>query len=248
MNTLFKALFFSLIIAAPASAQVLEEKAILVDSKRGEASFELMRGQHIYTYEPDDGWYKARKKVFLKPADVSGRTLSSGAQFYDEEGKKIGSALTELKLYEIDTIDGFRSDRRIVAVVQGYIFETKIADGTVPEEQIGEILKLKNRTQQQKEFKALWKANQAETREFGDLSATVIYEQDKVSAETQDFRLIMVFRGSSPYALITNGHTVEIEKVKELWEDGSFKIYYFYKASASQKSAVEDMIYTFLAL
>lgn len=230
------------------SAQVLEEKAQFSDTKRGTAVFELNAGEHIYTFEPDDGWYKARKKVYLKPADVSENRLSAGAIFYNQEGKKIGKSIEALKLYEVDTIEGFRSEPQIVAVVQGYIFETKLEDGSVPEEKLGQILALKNRTEQQSELEALWQDNQAETREFGELTATVIYENNKVTSEEKDFRLIMVFRGSSPYALITNDHSVEIEKVKELWEDGSFKIYYFYKASASQKQSIEDMIYTFLAL
>ena len=40
------------------SAQVLEEKAQFSDTKRGTAVFELNAGEHIYTFEPDDGWYK----------------------------------------------------------------------------------------------------------------------------------------------------------------------------------------------
>lgn len=245
---IFSTLLLFLASLSILQAQVLEEKAQFADTKRGTAVFELNAGEHIYTYEPDDGWYKARKKVYLKPADVSENRLSAGATFFDEDGNKIGKAIEALKLYEVDTIEGFRSDPQIVAVVQGYIFETKLEDGSVPEEKLSQILALKNRTEQQAELKALWDDNQAESREFGDLTATVIYEYDKISAEEQDFRLIMVFRGSSPYALITNDHSVEIEKVKELWEDGNFKIYYFYKASASQKQTVEDMIYTFLAL
>ncbi len=229
-------------------AQILEDQAQFSDTKRGSAIFELNAGEHFYSFEPSDGWYKARKKVYLKPADVADGRLSAGAPFYNEEGDKIGKSLEALKLYDLDTIEGFRSDTRLVAVVQGYVFETKIEEGTVPEERISQILTLKNRSDQKREFEALWDLNDAETREFGDLSATVIYEHNMGSAEEQDFRLIMIFRGSSPYALITNDHTVEIEKVKELWEDGNFKIYYFYKASSSQKETVEEMIYTFLAL
>ncbi len=229
-------------------AQILEEKAQFSEKARGSAIFELNAGEHIYTYEPEDGWYKARKKVFLKPADVADNRLSAGAAFYDEEGAKIGQALEALRLYDIDTLKGFRSDTRLCAVVQGYVFETKIEDGSIPEEEISKILALKNRSEQQERFAELWEANDAESREFEGFEAQVIYETDKVSSEQKDFRLIVVFRGSSPYTIITNDHTVEIEKIKEFVEDGDFKIYYFYKVSDSQKEVMEDIIYTFLAL
>lgn len=248
MKNKFSVLLALLLLAFSAQAQIIEDKAQFSDTKRGSAIFELEAGEHIYTYEPSDGWYKARKKVFLKPADVSDNRLSAGANFYDEDGRKIGKALEAIKLYEVDTLEAFRSNPQIIAVVQGYVFETKIEELSVPEEKIETILALKNRTDQKREFDALWEMNKAETRDFDDLSASVIYEYDKGTAEEQDFRLIMVFRGSSPYALITNDHSVELEKVKEVWEEGSFKIYYFYKASSSQKALVEEMIYTFLAL
>lgn len=229
-------------------AQILDEKAGFGEEARGEAIFELERGQHIYTYEPDGGWYKARKMVYLKPMDISDGRLSAGALFYNKEEEPIGKALQAVKLFEIDTIEGFRSDDRIKAVVQGYIFETKLEDGSVPEEKISEILAIKNRTEQQELFDELFEANQGVSEDVDELEARVIYETDKVSSEEKDFRVIVVFRGSTPYAVITNGHSVEIEKVKEFWEDGDFKIYYFYKASASQKQKVEDLIFTFLAL
>lgn len=230
------------------NAQILEDKAGFGETARGEATFELNRGEHIYTYEPDGGWYKARKMVYLKPADLSDKRLSAGALFYNEEEEVIGKALQPLKLYHIDTIEALRSDDRIKAVVQGWVFETKLEEGSVPEERIGQILAIKNRSEQQDLFDELFKANQGISEDVDELEARVIFEHDKVSAEEKDFRVIVVSRGSTPYAIITKGHTVEIEKVKEYWEDGEFRIYYFYKASASQKAKVEDLIFQFLAL
>lgn len=244
----FKYIFFLACVSFMAQAQILDEKAGFGEEARGEAIFELNKGEHIYTYEPNDGWYKARKMVYLKPADISDNRLSAGAVFYNKEEQVIGRAIQVLKLYDIDTIEAFRGEDRIKAVVQGYVFETKIEDGTVPEEQISKILAIKNRTEQQKLFKTLFEANEGLSEEFDELEARVIFENNKVSSEEKDFRVIAVFRGSTPYAIITNDHTVEIEKIKDYWEDREFRIYYFYKASASQKQKVEDLIFTYLAL
>lgn len=241
-------IFVLLLITFSSTAQILKSKAKFSDVARGKAIFELNRGEHFYTYEGDDGWYKSRKMVYLKFSDLGDKRISAGTVFYNKEEEPIGQALEALKLYDIDTLEGFRSDPRIRAVVQGFVFETKIEAGSIPEERIGEILALKNRNEQQRLFKELFKVNEGVVEKFDDLEARVIFENNKVSSEEKDFRVIAVFRGSSPYAIITNKHTVELEKIKEVSEDGDFTIYYFYKASASQKAKVEDLIYDFLAL
>lgn len=241
-------IFAFLLMGIFSQAQILEDKAKFSDVARGKAIFELNRGEHFYTYEGDDGWYKARKMVYLKYSEVGDKRISAGTVFYNEDEEPIGQALEALKLYDMDTLKGFRSEPRIRAVIQGYVFETKIEESSIPEERIGEILAIKNRNEQQRLFKDLFSANEGLSEKFDDLEARVIFENNKVSSEEKDFRVIVVFRGSSPYAIITNDHTVQLEKVKEVSEDGDFTIYYFYKASASQKAKVEDLIYNFLAL
>ena len=54
--------FLALFTGYSMDAQILEEKAQFSEKARGTAIFELNSGEHIYTYEPEDGWYKARKK------------------------------------------------------------------------------------------------------------------------------------------------------------------------------------------
>ncbi len=230
-------------------AQVLEEQASFSATARGEAIFELNAGEHIYTYQGEEGWFKARKLVYLKAVDIADGKLAAGAQLMNEEEEVIGEAKASLKLYELDTIEAFRGDDSYRAVIQGYIFETKLEDGSIPETQIEKIMAIKNRSEQQRMFEALWEANNAENEEIDAYNVWVIYENDKTSKEEKDFRLIMVFRGkATPYALITNGHKVELPKVKEVWEDGEFRIDYLFKSSASQKETIEGLIYNYLAL
>ena len=57
----FKYIFFLACMSFMAQAQILDEKAGFGEEARGEAIFELNKGEHIYTYEPNDGWYNYRK-------------------------------------------------------------------------------------------------------------------------------------------------------------------------------------------
>ncbi len=242
-------LVICLTLGSALSAQILEENTQLLSAARGDAAFELNAGEHIYTYQGEDGWYKARKMVYLKAADIDENRLRAGAKLYNEDEEEIGKSIVELKLYELDTIEAFRGDNSYRAIIQGYVFETKLEDGSVPEERLGAIMATKNRTQQQEMFAELWANNEAENEEVGEYNVWVIYENDKTTRENKDFRLIMVFRGkATPYAVITNDHEVELPKVKEVWEDGEFKIQYLFKASASQKEKIEELIYKYLAL
>lgn len=246
-----RAVFLWLLLgfAGQSQAQFLEERAQLLDKARGEAAFELNGGEHLYTYQGEDGWYKVRKLVYLKVSDISEGRLRAGAELYNADEEEIGKSTLDLKLYELDTIPSFRGEDKYRAVIQGYVFETKLEDGSVPEEQLGKIMATKNRTEQQEMFAELWANNEAVNENEGEYNVWVIYEKDKTTREQQDFRLIMVFRGkATPYAVITNDHKVELPKVKEVWEDGEFKIQYLFKASASQKEKVEELIYKYLAL
>lgn len=230
-------------------SQVTEEKATFSESARGEKAFELKAGENFYTYEGEGGWYKARKEVYFTKADFSDKELSAGVKLLNKEGEAIGKSLVPLKLYEVDTIEAFRGEDSYRGIIQGYIFKTNIEERSIPEEEISEIFTLKNRNEQQERFQALWALHQAEEKSYGDLKAFVIRENNKSAAEEKDFRLIMVFRGStSPYAVITNGHKVSAPKVKDEWEDGEFKIIYFYKATDKQREVMEDILLENLAL
>lgn len=221
----------------------------MADKPRGADVAQFNAGEKVYSFEPDAaGWYKVRKEVYLPLSAVSNKEVAAGTEFKNEEEERIGRALADIKLKEIDTVEGFRSDDRVKAIVEGYLFKTKFERGSIPEERISEILEVKNRTEQQAMFEELWDEYEAETREFEDLRAYVIYETNRSTAAEKDFRVITIFRGSSPYAIITNGHTASAPKVKDEWGDGDFKILYLYKPSSSQRELVNEIMYTFLAL
>lgn len=231
------------------SAQLTEEKAAFSEKPRGEKSFELEAGELFYSFEGDDGWYKARKEVYFTAADFADKEILAGRKLLNKEGKVIGKSILPLKLYEIDTIEAFRGENTYRGIIQAYIYQTNIEERSIPEEEISKIFTVKNRNEQQERFQALWELHNAEEVSYGDLNAFVIRENNRTSAEEKDFRVIMVFRGStSPYAVITNGHTITAPKVKDSWEDGEFKITYFYKATDKQREVMEEILLENLAL
>jgi hypothetical protein len=231
------------------NAQVTEELTSFAERARGEKSFELRQGEHFYSYEGDDGWYKARKEVYFSAGDFADKQLLEGRKLSNKDGDIIGKTLLPLKLYEIDTIEAFRGESTYRGIIQAYVYTTNIEERSIPELEIADIFKLKNRNEQQERFKALWQLHGAEEKSYGDLNAFVIFENNRTSREEKDFRVIMVFRGStSPYAIITNAHSISAPKVKDSWEDGEFKITYFYKATAKQKEVMENILLDNLAL
>ena len=244
--------FILAVISIIVSGQMIEDDFTKVMSKpSGEALFVLSADEKIYSYEPEEGWYKIRKEVYVNPNEVvDEKYLNAGVKFFNKENEEIGSALAEIRIKEGEKVDAFRGNARYKAIVEGYVFKTKLKDGSVPEERISELLAMKNRNEQSAGFKELFSEYKFEERKFEDLTVHVYREENKTLNEEKDFRVMMIFRGeSSPYAVVTNDHEVTAPKIKMTWEDYDFKVIYFYKPTSSQEELVQDKIlYTFLGL
>lgn len=232
------------------TAQFTEETTRVLDKEQGSPVFVLRAGEQLYSYAPENDWYKVRKKVVVGLADVEGKLLNPGVTLRNERGDSIGYTITELKVKELEKIEKFRDEDQYMAIIEGYLFKTKFEDNSVPEEALSKILKIKNRTTQKEEVDALMQRYSFEERKFDDLVAFTLREEQKTLSEEKDFRLILIYRGGTMlYAVLTNAHEVEVPKIKAEWEDGDFKATYLYKPSAAQKDLIENQIlYTYLAL
>lgn len=249
MRTL--ATFFLAIGCFMLSAQIIEDKTEVLDAKRGVPLFELDSGVPVYSYSPDGSWYKVRKEAYVKPASLADeKYLAAETELRNKEGKVIGRTLAEVKVVEASLEKAFRGDSDFRVILEGWLFKTAFADGSAPEERISSLLQLKNRTQQQEGFRQLFSDYSFEERDFEDLTVYAMREQDKTLAEEKDFRLIMIFRGETPYAVISNAHhNITAPKVKQEWSEEPFMIWYLYKPTSSQAELIQDRIlYTYLAL
>ncbi len=246
-----RSLFLSVFLASGlfASAQFLEETTSVLDKKNGAPLFELREGESIYTAQPAEGWYKISKKVWIDPSNLFEKKIMAGTKLMNKEGEEIGHTMTEVKAYDIKEVEKFRGKNLQTAIIKGYVFKTKIKDGSIPEEKVEELLGIKNRRDQIKGFEELFDMYQFEERTFDDLNVKVLRAFNTTTGDEADFRLILVYRSeTSLYAIITNDHTIDAPRVKDEKEEGDFRIIYFYKPSQSQRELMDTILYTYLAL
>jgi hypothetical protein len=232
-------------------SQLLEENTNVLTKIQGDNLFSLNADEQVYTFEPDGGWYKIRKEVYVDPAFVTDKKyIAAATDLTNQEGEKIGSTLAEIKVVEGAIEKKYRGQERFKAIIEGYVFKTKIKDDSHPEERITKLLANKSRSQQTEGFKELFKDYGFEEREFGEFQAYAFREVNKTLADEKDFRVIVVYRGEgNVYAVITNSQTVGAPKVKSSWEDSSYKVIYMYKPTASQSEVIQDeILYTFIGL
>lgn len=224
----------------------------VLDAIRGEPLLELKADLELYSYAPEDGWYRVRREVYVDPAAVrDSQYLAEGTELRNQEGESLGRCLREVKVAEGAYTRPYRGKQRFRAIVEGYLFKTKLKDGSAPEAKVEKILALKNRTDQQEAWRELFDRYAFEERQFDEFTVRVFREQQKTLQEEKDFRLILIFRdGSTPYAVITNDHdNLEVPRSKMETKQGPFRIQYFYKPPSRQQELIEDRIlYTYLAL
>ncbi len=249
-----KRIFLLLFCAAFAGlhAQLIEENQTkILDKIQGKPLFELDENVEVFSFQPEEGWYKIRREIYLDPNEIADeKILNEGTVLKNKEGKEIGRVLSEIQIKESKISEKFRGKERVQAIIEGWVFKTKFADGSLPETRVSELLKIANRSEQQAGFQALFKQYDFEEREFEELTAYTMRERHKTVADEKDFRLIVIFRGETPYAVLTHHHkNITAEKIKTTWEKDDFKVIYFYKPTAAQQSLIqEDILYTYLAL
>ena len=233
-----------------ASAQLLEGKTKLLkaDNSDAEALFELNADTRIYTYQPEYGWYKMRVEAYVAQVSVSDKEIAAGTELQNKDGDIIGKTLTDFRVKESRLEDKYRGEKRMIVILEGYVFKTKIKEETMPEDVITKALATKNRTEQNAMLEDLYDLYDFEKREFEDFEVHVLREDGKTLNEEKDFRIIVINRGYGVFGIVTNAQDITLPKVKEVYEDGKFKSQFLYKPSAAQKTLMEDILYTYLAL
>lgn len=235
-----------------ANGQQLDEDVKILDAPGGEALFELDAETEIYAFPAEDGWHKLRRVVYVAAASVvDSATILAGTPLQNEEGDELGKTIAELEVVDGRFETGFRSKGRFIAAIEGYVFRTKLADGSIVEKRLEELLDVRNATERQDGLEELYDDFGFEEREFGEFTAHVLREKHTSSAAETDFRLILIMKGETrPYAVLSNKHkNIKPEKIKDEWERGSYRAIYFYKPREDQRTLIQDeILYTFLAL
>ena len=103
-----------------------EDKTKILDAVQGSPVFVLRQGEKLFSYEPKDGWYKVRKMVRLNLKDVEGKLVNPGTTLREPNGDSIGYTISELRVKELKKVEQFRQDGWYEAILEGYLFKTKI--------------------------------------------------------------------------------------------------------------------------
>lgn len=246
---LFTFLTLSLTIG---KAQIMEAKTKIMDSPKGEASFELEANVEVYSYPADGVWVKISREAWIPKQDLIGdEFLAEDTELQDKEGEKIGQTIAELKVTEKKLVEGFRGKDRYQIIISGYVYASKFKDGSIAEKRVTELLAVKNKTKQKVGFNNMFDALKFEKREYDEFTVYALYENHKSLDEEKDYRMFIVYRGSSMVVGVftNNGHTVTAPKIKDSFEEDEQKGIYILKLPAKQKFLVEEEIrYDFLAL
>ena len=239
-------------IASFGNAQLMEEKTQIMDSKGGKASFELEADVKVYSYPSTGVWYKISREAWI-PKDqlIADEYLAEDTELFDKEGELIGKTIAEIKLSEKKLVEGFRGKDRYQIIISGFVYGSKFKDLSSPEKRVTEILAIKNKTKQKEAFEAIFELLDFEKKEYDGFTAYGLREDHKSLNEEKDYRMLVIFRGSSMVIAVfsNNGHSVSAPKIKDSFEDGKEKGIYILKLPAKQKALVEEEIrYDFLAL
>lgn len=233
-------------------AQLMEAETKIMDSPKGEASFQLEANVEVYSYPSDGVWIKVSREAWIKKEDLIGdEFLAEDTELANKEGDKIGQTVAELKVTEKKLVEGFRGKDRYQIILTGYVYGSKFKEGTVPEKRVSELLAIKNKSKQNEGFDQLYDALKFEKREYEGFTVYALYENHKSLEEEKDYRLFIVYRGTTMIVGVFthNGHVVTAPKIKDSFEDGEQKGIYILKLPAKQKAFVEeDIRYDFLAL
>ena len=236
------------LLAVMARAQVLEEKTEVLDAPVGEARWVQNAGTALYAYPAQEGWYRVRRKVYLPMAAWDGNQIAAGTVLHNKDGDKIGETRQALSPVMADTVKRFRRKPRLRAILEGQVFKTKLAEGSLPEERLQDILQQRNRRDQMAGYEGLREDFAMARRSYDGFEARVLRAENRSLKEPGDFRIILVYRGSMPFAVMAKGHPISMERPKETWEMQDMTILYSYNPTEEQKALMEEILFTHLSL
>lgn len=240
--------FFSFLLSYSGSAQLIEGPENVLDSVLGKPVFELKDSLRVYTYQPMDNWYRLSVVAVVKNEDLQGTTLSAGATLEDAEGEPIGKTLAEIEVKETKTVDKRAYRKKTFVRLEGWLYRTKFHRNTIPEERLAAIFNARKKAGQTSAIEEMVEVNGFEKFEEGDYLLYVKSEEN-VSLETEkDFRMILVYRGSSLFCVITNRQEFEPGKYKDLKKEGPYTFTYFQRAPDKIHEEIRDLMYDHVAL
>lgn len=241
-------LFFGILLSVSGSAQLIEGPENVLDTILGKPLFELKDSLRVYTYQPEENWYRLSVVALVKNEDLQGNTLAAGAVLEDSEGEPIGKTLVELEVKETKTVDKRAYRKKTFVRLEGWLYRTKFHRNSIPEERLASIFNARKKAGQTAAIEEMVEINGFQKFEEGDYLLYVKSEENVSLEVEKDFRMIIVYRGSSLFCVITNRQEFEPGKYKDLKKEGPYTFTYFQRAPDKVHEEIRDLMYAHVAL
>ncbi len=223
-------------------------QAECLDAPAGKSVFSLKDSSRFCAFPSNSEWVKVAIKVYVKNTDLVDGELVADAELLNESRQVIATSLQNMKVSQTAMAEGRKFKGMSRVVVEGVIHKTRLQRNTVPEWELADLLSVKMRSEQDERMNRLFESQKFEKRE-SDEFVFMVKRQDECTLEDEaPFRIIVVLRGSTVFAVLTNGTHFSGPKVKETRLEGQVEFVYFQKASPKVHEAISEMMYNYLPL
>lgn len=244
-------LSFLLFAGGVSQAQILTKNSQVKDKPDGSTILSLNEQQEVYSFDPEDGWFKIRKIAWVPRSSIDEEgTIQPGTELSNWEGQPVGKTIEEVKAIENRPGKERQTRDRVEVVVEGYLYKFNIDRTTIPEEEVFEFLNKDKRNQRFDIMKPLMDTFGFEEENAGDLKVMVLLEKNRTLAPDKVFRMMLIFRGESMLvAALTRDHDFPVDEAKGGTEKQMNVLYtWFVKPNPRMKAPIEEIMWTYLPL
>jgi hypothetical protein len=239
-------LLYAFLSLTLAQAQYADSRLEVLSQAGGAPLFEVKDSTRLCVLPIEEEWF-AVSGVFLVESDKVGESMvAKGTELFNLKKEKVGEVLSDIDGVEMQAMTERKFRNYSKLILSGTAHKNRFVSASVPELEIENTLKDKNRGRQEERFTALFESEDFEKREEDEFFYYV-KRFENCGFETEPaFRLILVLKGSLPYCVITNGTKFNAPKLKEVRDVSGYTFSYFQKPNEKNHEQIVNAMYTYL--
>lgn len=233
-------------------AQLLNANTEIFHSDdKSKVAFKVNKELEVYSQPKDkSGWFAVRMIVLVEKASVSEEDLLASESFiFDLDGEKIGATVNEITLLEKAKAQGRKNNDKWMTVIEGQVFKTKFARGTVPEIAFQDLFTSGKRGMMARQVDDYIDEHRLIREDIGEYSFYPIYRENHALKRDKDFKILLVYKkGGSFYGIVTHDFPLDIP-AKTTKEDHPIYMYFpVMKANDRDLNEIFELVFDFIAL
>ncbi|MFN4298897.1 MAG: hypothetical protein ACK4EX_04090 [Thermaurantimonas sp.] len=242
-----KKLFFAaalLVLSLSAYSQKVKKEAELYTKPGVRVLFTIPEGTEVYTGPLTENWYPTSIEIMVRRAEMSGHRIAQGASIFIG-GKEVGTMPQQWDVTEVAEAGGKHKDKFRV-IIQGYLFKTKIDDGTKPETALEKVIAKKgNITASLSE----WISEFRPEKQILPNGTVYILRDKNKSLAGDGIRILLFLKGDNRLtAVVTNNHPLNA-RFKHVQTEEPFIYHFpFGKPSSGDWEEIEGLVMKFSPL